>query len=227
MDKLEELASLIENRPFSIIADTNTFVWARAEHRAVFSEIKEIGGGNFLIVLGLFAVIGYLAKINAILNGRDVVTKTQKDHAKELLKPIFKEHPEIKDRVLVKRVGQINETDAFKQLMEDAHISWGMPQNDLFKVWDDLRNKLTHMVIPENGYQLNTRMGGENYKQAKEVADQSGMVFMKMADGRIHLFVDNFINKTDGLRFWLANEVRLGKHAEENIDIALSWLREN
>ena len=67
MDKLEELASLIENRPFSIIADTNTFVWARAEHPAVFSEIKEIGGGNFLIVLGLFAVIGYLAKINAIL----------------------------------------------------------------------------------------------------------------------------------------------------------------
>jgi len=115
------------NRAKEITNDCRTLFWVRIQH---FESIKqrdlELGGGNILIVNGLFSTISYLGKIYVHLT----------------------------DNIKANNMGDIDETDAFQKLITDCPEKLGLDKLDkegLKNIWRSWRNKLAHMLIQKEG----------------------------------------------------------------------------
>ena len=63
----EELKNLIEQRTW-MVNDARLFTWAKCAGRLKQLEGIGIGGGNFLMVLGLFSVLNFLSKVYYLLH---------------------------------------------------------------------------------------------------------------------------------------------------------------
>jgi hypothetical protein len=110
----------------------------------------KLGGGNHLSLIGQFAILNFISKIHFILNkgrgayiGSDKVTKVQE---------LKRNAPSnVRRYVRVPRLGEVNEKDAFVLLVLEYPKDVGIPKvkDKIEKVWDDLRNKISHLATIE------------------------------------------------------------------------------
>lgn len=227
MNEKEKLVDYI-NRSQAIIADTNTYIWLRSVNPKILNDIPELGGGNLLMALGLFAVINYLGKIYTILKGGIPVTKDQADAANQWLKDKNIKDSGFEKIIETKRFGQLNETEAFKTLLNDCPgLNLGLSPEELKGVWHNIRNKLTHVVSPGKDYQINARLGGGTYEKAKKEAFNFNRVFYIDGSVRVHCNVDVLGIKVEKIKEWIIEQLNSNTFEEDNINRALRWVQEN
>lgn len=225
--KSEKLVDYI-NRSFDIIADTNTYIWIRAVQPQILQENKELGGGNLLMALGLSAVLNYLAKIYILLKEEGGITAEEIKQAKQWLKDNQYEKLAFKDAIEIKRVGQINETEAFKKLLADCPgANLGLTAEELLGVWRNVRNKLTHTATPGKDYQVDARWGGVTYQNAKADAFNFNMVFYTDGFGRMHCNVDVLNIRVEKIKEWLIEQITQDIFGKEAVVRALKWAEDN
>jgi hypothetical protein len=138
-----------------IHSDVNTFIWVKTDISAQFKDVPEnyfIGGGNLLMVHGLFAVINFIAKAYTMLvQGYDLSEDNEKQWQQLLVDdPEFaKKYKTYKNKgYIYEKFSVINEEVAFKRLIKNADINWGYDDQQLSQIWKYYRNKLTHMAVP-------------------------------------------------------------------------------
>ncbi|MFA6325127.1 MAG: hypothetical protein WCX46_02775 [Candidatus Paceibacterota bacterium] len=182
MDNKTNAKQIINNATL-IIKDINSLSLLRSELLSNFEKIKnknsnEFGQGQFLALTGQFAVINFLAKVNLILDSgfkkftkkEDIVKwKEIKDNIKN--KPeykLFKEYFEKGKPHLY----QTNEMDAFVKLILDYPVDLGFKNNNnnIKKVWGDIRNQITHMVrLGQGNVVINGVTPNFTYSEAKDL----------------------------------------------------------
>ncbi len=137
-----------------IIKDNFSFIYLNSERQSEINKY-DLGKGTFASAISLFALLNLLSKIYKILkNGDKNITKQQDIDEYENLKRIIKEkNPSewnrIKKYFKKPRIGEINETDAFAELIIDTNIQFGLNKEkpeEIKKIWNLFRNKLTHLI---------------------------------------------------------------------------------
>jgi hypothetical protein len=181
-----------------------------------------MGGGNLLIAMGLFATLNYLGKIYWLLRGEPVFTKG--DEAK---KALGKLPAEIADLFSPKRDGFIDETLAFKELIEDASdvSKLGLQKSDIVKAYTEVRHKLTHMIAPRVGNVMLANISKDKtfeLVKSEIYADQKPS-FSYQDDGVRLCDVDRLNRDVSKIRDWLVKAVENGKY-DANIDTSLAWV---
>ncbi|MFH4968137.1 hypothetical protein V8G61_08025 [Gaetbulibacter sp. M240] len=148
-----------------IIKDNYSYIYLNSERN---KEIKtfNLGKGTFVSAISLFALLNLLSKIYTILkNGNKKIIEKGHIEEYEELKTLIKERnsedwKRIKKYFKKPRIGEINETEAFTELVKDSPIDLGFnkenPQ-EIRKMWNLFRNKLTHMISLK-GNELNGQM---------------------------------------------------------------------
>jgi len=88
LEKLKsELVSEIKLRTNFIINDNRAFIHSKIQQSSLGQNfIYPIGGGNFLMTLGVFSILNLLSKINSVLNGTKLWTKEEKEKLDEALR---------------------------------------------------------------------------------------------------------------------------------------------
>lgn len=184
----EECIKIIENTCGLMINDTYSFVFLRSEGLNYLKE-HSLGGGNFLMIIGQFAVLNYLAKTYSILCSGEVVYVTQEDvkEFENIREDLKINHSEVwkKIKKLLKKPRLwdfINETEAFVKLIFDYPGDLGIPKNDesMMKVWNDYRNKLSHIAsIGNNNISVTLEYWDQKtYIEAKEfLENENGKPF--------------------------------------------------
>lgn len=228
-DPKEEIARYIGDRTKNLTNDSNTFLWVRTEHYNALENAPEIGGGNLLIAIGLFAALNHLAKIYSLLKGGKFVTKEEAENAKRSHREMDKQ---TRNLMRPKREGEMNETEAFKKLvMESPAANLGIRQGDLEKVYDAFRNKLTHMVAPRAGDIVLTFVppaegSGVSYIELKKsIMLRDELAFRYKEDGLLECNVDLLSRDVEKIANWLVDAIENDRFTETNIRNTLSWIR--
>lgn len=133
-----------------MLNDVNSFIFLRSKTGLATLQQYKLGGGNHLSLIGQFAILNFIAKIHFVLNkgsrayiGSDKVTE---------IKELKKSAPSnVKKYIRVPRLGEINEKSAFVLLVFEYPKDIGLPKvrDKIEKVWDDLRNKISHLATIE------------------------------------------------------------------------------
>jgi hypothetical protein len=133
-----------------MLNDVNSFIFLRSKTGYKILEKYKLGGGNHLSLIGQFAILNFISKIHFVLNNGtkayvgscevEKITKLKKGTALNVRK-----------YVRIPRLGEINEKRAFVLLIFKYPKDIGIPkvQNKIEKVWDDLRNKMSHLATIE------------------------------------------------------------------------------
>lgn len=123
-----QLKALMLHRSQMIINDCRTFLAAKSQSLETYDMVKsgEIGGGNILCAIGLFALLNLLSKVYVL----------SKNFNKWMID------------------GSVNETYAFAEFVDYIQtngLDLGLPtnKNDNKEIWKRLRNALTHMAWPD------------------------------------------------------------------------------
>lgn len=133
-----------------MLNDVNSFIFLRSKTGLSILQKYKLGGGNHLSLIGQFAILNFISKIHLVLNkgrrayvGSDKVTK---------IKELKRNAPSnVRRYVRVPRLGEINEKGAFVLLVLEYPKDIGIPkvQDKIEKVWDDIRNKISHLATIE------------------------------------------------------------------------------
>jgi len=133
-----------------MLNDVNSFIFLRSKTGLPILKEYKLGGGNHLSLTGQFAILNFISKIHFVLNkggkayvGFNKVTKIKALKRNAALN--------IRGYVRVPRLGEINEKEAFVLLVLKYPKDIGIPkaQNKIEKVWDDIRNKISHLATIE------------------------------------------------------------------------------
>ena len=159
-----------------IIKDNYSYLYLNSERN---QDIKtyDLGRGTYTSAISLFALLNLISKMYTILKNGDKKI-IQKKHINEFeeLKASIKERncadwKRLKKYFKRPRIGDVNETDAFVELVEDTPVELGFnkknPQ-EIKELWSLFRNKLTHLISLKgnilNGQMLiQTIISGGNY----------------------------------------------------------------
>jgi len=225
MSKKESVIQHIQHAK-SLVFDSNTFLKVRVERTFYIGE--GLGGGNLLIALGLFSALSYLAKMYVLLSGYWKIPNLEEiQDAKEVYRQMDKNTQQY---FFVKRQDQVNETDAFKRLLSDPNCpqNFGIDETDYPKVYSDIRNHLSHRILPNHGYVVVTFQTNENEELAygevmQRIKESNKPVFEKNGNS-VNCFVDLLGRDVEKISDWLIWEINAGKFPEENIDEAYKWL---
>lgn len=190
----EKLKSYIIDRTRYITNDCRTFLWARFQYYPdIQNSHLEIGGGNILIAMGLFGVLGYLSKIYVLLAD--------------------------KARYSDPKCGKprVNETEAFKDFIKNCPYKLNLDQlrdEDLRKLWNRWRNKLAHLLVQKEGTaeafvadKVNLALAGK-YEEVKDSlrANVDIKIFtFNSAEDWWHCNVDLLASELDKIADWLAS----------------------
>jgi len=146
--------------------DTNTYIWARTTPTYLKNKYKEnytLGGGNIISTGYIFNAINFLAKVHNILNSsrRIFSDQTSIDNYLELKGDLEKVKLWGKARYFIKKphLGEINEKESFIRLCQGIDLKniliipeeWKNDKNRLGDVWDNWRNKISHMGVQSKG----------------------------------------------------------------------------
>lgn len=133
-----------------MLNDVNSFIFLRSKTGLSILREYKLGGGNHLSLIGQFAILNFISKIHFVLNkgraayiGSGKVTKIQE---------LKRSAPSnIRNYVRVPRLGEINEKEAFVLLVLEYPKDIGIPkvQYKIEKVWNDIRNKISHLATIE------------------------------------------------------------------------------
>lgn len=139
---------------YQIVYDNNSYLYLTSEHQNDMKKYK-LGRGTFTGAISLFALLNYLSKIYYILDKGSTVFVGEKELLKfEELKEKIKSNQELnwkefKHYFRKPRKGDINETNAFSNLIMNCPINFGIKiddKNEIENVWRHFRNKLTHLI---------------------------------------------------------------------------------
>lgn len=221
MTSLESIKEYL-TRCRGIIYDTNTFLWARLDHP---EQIKnDIGGGNLLMGIGLFAVLNYLGKVYMLLR-HDAGTKPGEVAE---LNEFLKANPQFEGVVEPKRPGQINETKAFMELAHDAPHSFGISEDQFVMVWRALRNKLTHTLTPGQRKTVWTFVVKDAlYANMKPALMSRNDPVFTVENGHLNCFVDLLSRDVERILDWLVERIDTGKFTIERLNATYEWMEEN
>lgn len=130
-----------------MLNDVNSFIFLRSKNGLSILEKYKLGGGNHLSLIGQFAILNFISKIHFVLNmgkgayvGSDEVSKI-----KEIKKS---SQSNVRKHIRVPKLGEMNEKEAFVLLILKYPKDIGIPkvQAKIEKVWDDIRNKISHLA---------------------------------------------------------------------------------
>lgn len=149
-----------------VVKDALTHVYVMSEHQADVRRFK-LGSGAFASSISLLATINLLAKVHYILKkGESVIAGQDSQKAFNAAKEAIKNSNDLKwsdiePFMRKRRLGEVNETDAFASFVQACPIDFGLPRDDSAeaqRIWRAFRNKLTHLIAlandVENGQML-------------------------------------------------------------------------
>lgn len=153
-----------------IIKDNYSYIYLNSERNEEIMT-HNLGNGLFAGAISLFALLNFLSKIYIILkSGDEKIVKQVDVEEYEKLKVLVKDKTvgdwkSVKKYFKKPRIGEINEADAFVELVRDTTIDLGLDKGnpkEIREMWNLFRNKLTHM-ISLNGNELNGQMLIQTY----------------------------------------------------------------
>jgi len=150
MDSTKDFISKYIKNSLMMLSDVNSFIFLRSKTGLPILKEYKLGGGNHLSLIGQFAILNFISKIHLVLNiGREAYVGSEKVIK---IKGIKKSAPsEIKKYVRVPKIGEINEKQAFVLLVIKYPKDIGIPKikDKIEKIWDDIRNKISHLATIE------------------------------------------------------------------------------
>lgn len=224
------LKQIIQERTSFIVGDCNTFIMARGQNPSALTSWNT-GGGNFLMAVGLFAVLNFLGKMYRHLTYPEAFTtaedKQQVVNAKATLRT---QHPEM-SQILRKwqnpRVGEIDETRTFINLVNalPATIDMGFSEDITpDQVWRTFRNYLTHMAWPNSAIStFNFRTPPITLSRALEAVENDVRKPFYIEYGVISCNSDKLSVALTQIANWLCAEIGRGRFSEENIASSIEW----
>ncbi len=133
-----------------MLNDVNSFIFLRSKNGLPILEKYKLGGGNHLSLIGQFAILNFISKIHFVLNmGRKAYVGSDKV-AK--IRGIKRSAPSnVRRYIPVPKLGEMNEKGAFVLLVLKYPKDVGIPKvrDKIEKVWDDIRNKISHLATIE------------------------------------------------------------------------------
>ena len=141
-----------------VVKDAFTHIYVMSEHQDDITRY-DLGQGAFASSISLLATLNLLAKIHFILmKGKSVIVGQEEITSFNEVKNKIKNCDTIKwseaePFLRRRRLGEMNETEAFVTLIQSCPIEFGLPRDDastLRKVWSTFRNKLTHLASLAN-----------------------------------------------------------------------------
>lgn len=222
---------MVEDRTW-MINDARLFTWAKCEGRRKTIEKLNLGGGNFLVTLGLFSTLNFLSKVYYLLHDNaklwtkeevDLIKKELKSNARtKKAKPPFVGSPRKTERDCFIKFASDLEYPLFNGSKE-LPIS---EQKVLYdKIWNSFRNKLAHMAMPD-GTATALDFGDMSYNDAVEILDiNTDAAFVKQED-RYVVFPDLFARDIKEWVRWLNQKIHDPKKFNEQRVIAtINWIK--
>ncbi len=132
-----QLIEKIEKDTNYILNDVKTFIYVRSELKDKYdTQAYGIGGGNFLMLVGLFSVLFYLAKCNAVLRDN-----------KSLLSGTSLIYRILHLREQVWSLQRIVDRKALRELLKQ-HSDLELSKKQFNQLMDSYRNHLAHLGLP-------------------------------------------------------------------------------
>jgi hypothetical protein len=253
----DELIDEIRQRVNFITSDCDTFLAAKGlvDKRQIDTSIAtgqlvaipqkkshiqkwETGGGNFLMALGLFAVLNFLAKVHRHLTDPDAfIAQNDREIVNETIKGLKKD-PKLKvilegknTRWLPPRVGDVNEKESFIKLVDALpnKIDLGIPDDkgeSAGEIWNSLRNSLAHMAWPKSPLgAYSTFPESTTMRELRWMIDSGQKSFYKYQDCLVYnsdkLNIDVY-----KIAEWICTKIEKGIFSNANIGGTLKWMRE-
>lgn len=149
-----------------LLNDADTFLWFRREGH--LAQHPELGGGNWLILLGVLSVLNLLGKISFLGDSR--LRKCESSW-------FISSHPKT---ACLGSVG-VSEKNGFINLYKIAG-NWGIDEGSVGQFWEDNRHHLAHLGFPKYGGGV---VDGENLgnyvsTKVKITAGEVGPIFFKL-----------------------------------------------
>lgn len=139
---IDGIVKLIEQDTDLLLNDIKTFIYLRSElYTNYVDQTYGIGGGNFLMLVGLFSTLFYMAKCYAIIKDRQ---------------DLIVNHESLLSRILIKLgIHQLQwgphrviDRKALKFLLKD-YSDWNLSKKQFNQIMDLYRNSLAHMGLPK------------------------------------------------------------------------------
>lgn len=211
-----------------MLNDVDTFLLMRSEFIKNFEEFEishGIGGGNFLSLIGQFAIINFLSKIYCILKKGEsaFISQKQIDEWKELKDKLKKKEPGFWEEIKKyyeknkPRLGEMNESEAFVLFINDCPVKILANKKDTEKIWKYFRNKISHLALPK-GKVATTKFYKYSFLEAKESVKKSNEAAIK--DNICDVDLLNYRIK-EAIE-WLENEIDKRKNRQKVITI-IKW----
>lgn len=219
----EQLIYHIQSRVNMIVADANTFIWLRHDCPEDLEKNTNIGGGNLLMILGLFSALNFLAKIYKILCEGSFCIVNKEEIKK--LNNFIKKYSEIKKIIQPKVIGQVrDEESAFVRLIKDSGSNFGLNDEALRYNWKSFRNSLVHSAIIYPGDSAVAFLTPDkNFKQfLNYLKKRKRPVFARNQHGS-RCYPDILNIEVEYIRDWLIKEIGNNKFSSRNMERAFNW----
>ncbi|MDD5016407.1 MAG: hypothetical protein PHW73_15185 [Atribacterota bacterium] len=202
----EQICDELKKKTDFILGDVKTYIWVKSSVSYKYSEYAgkyHLGGGNFLIVQGLFSIINYLCKINFILqkgtSAYDIVTKES----------------------------NYDEKSAFEVLIRKSNIWKINDQGTLQAIWDYYRNSLTHLSYPKKSVSaLNSRKNCRYLRLLEDIRSLNQKPFI-IENGIIKdCLAELLFRDVEKLIEWLCNEIKSTRYPDDHIEVMKQWMKD-
>jgi len=236
----ELLIKQIQDRTKAIIFDCSAFIYLRHADNNPLEKYKDtIGGGNILSLIGLFLTFSFLSKVFYLLeNGENKIRK--KETATKIRENLRTKFPKLWKNIepyflVPNEKGYINETDTFINLVRKLpiEINLGLRElkdTDLRGIWNDFRNKLIHLIVP-NGTSFTVTEINRPYQLELflfKLFNNSNKYPSYFEDSRNNskaFVVDLFIRDINKILDWLTDKIKSNDFNEKNIKITYEWIK--
>jgi len=231
----EQLKEIIGQRASFIGGDCNTFIMAKSQ-KENFIHDWGTGGGNFLMAVGLFAVINFLSKVfSHLVEPTAFISEAGRQTVIDAKRTLRQSHPELREVIArwpTPRVGDVNEIRAFINLVTGlpSEIDLGISTQDNIsaeEIWRTFRNFLTHMAWPGSPVSTITFINQpeiHNIEQILQAIDNSGLKAFYREDNIIKCNSDKLTIDAHKIAEWLCRQINGNRFTEENITSTLAWV---
>jgi len=199
----ENYLEIIENNLNNTLImrrDIFSYLLLRSDLKSNLEENKLIGGGNLLSLVGLMIMFSMLSKVFYILKNGDTVD--------------------------IQRDNNINETEAFKCLINGYHKKIGLKKNDdgvNSKFWKEFRHKLVHInLLSEGNSSLTKLYNAPFYQVINHDSKDLPFEFDKESNKGI-VNIDALLFELPKIKDWILQELKNEKFDKENILFLLNW----
>lgn len=214
----QNIINEFEKRTNYLLNDCNSFLYLKCIPSVTDNECAEnnIGGGNFLMAIGLFSLVNLAAKINYAIDGNEHFTKEEIGEIVKVKKMLIDSSESnkkiISARFIVPKINTLKtpENKCFEKLFLDTKdiVTWGIELADCQNIWDYYRNKLSHLSIPGGAIAANgNNVTGINYKILHNVYSNPSRKIFISSNGHYVLDVDKLSGQFPVIKEWLKDKI--------------------